>query len=411
MSDRRDLQRPPRQEQGEASTASAVTGLGDYEGAIRLGTGHAMEEARGILQEIDHAAALLGEILGRFGPDRRRLVEEQPLFRALFLCDLLLDRSREAGFTDPPAAVELAELAVIIAGRLDAGHYGEALVQNSQARSWGHLSNALRIASDLRRAEEALRTAEEHHARAGEDAYTGAEILSFKASLWNSQGRYLEAAALLDPVIMVYREAKDGHREARAIVKKATSLSYAGRHAKAIRLVRQGLSKIDIFEEPRLLVSARHNLIGYLNEVGRHEEALRALAETRGLYLQLGERTPLVRLRWLEGKIVRALGQAQEAEAAFREVRDELVRMRLGLDAALVSLDLAMVFLEQGRTAELKQLAAEMIPLFESRDDHQKALAAFLLFQKAAEAEQVTLGLIREVASSVEQVRRVMERG
>lgn len=52
-----------------------------------------------------------------------------------------------------------------------------------------------------------------------------------------------------------------------------------------------------------------------------------------------------------------------------------------------------------------------MIPLFESRDDHQKALAAFLLFQKAAEAEQVTLGLLREVASSVELARRSMERG
>ena len=30
--------------------------------------------------------------------------------------------------------------------------------------------------------------------------------------------------------------------------------------------------------------------------------------------------------------------------------------------------------------------------MFESRDDHRKALAAFLLFQKAAEAESVTLG-------------------
>jgi hypothetical protein len=70
-----------------------------------------------------------------------------------------------------------------------------------------------------------------------------------------------------------------------------------------------------------------------------------------------------------------------------------------------------MVFLERGQTAELKQLAAEMIPLFESRDDHQKALAAFLLFQKAAEAEQVNLGLLRELASSVEQARRALERG
>jgi len=327
------------------------------------------------------------------------------------VCDLLLERSREAGFTDPGLAVELAELAVVISGRLDTERYGEGLVEDFQARAWAYLANALRISSDLRKAEEALDSAEEHHRRGGEDAYTGAEILSFRASLRNAQGRYEEAAALIDPSIKLYREARDRHREGKALIQEGTSLSYAGRHARAIRLVRQGLAKIDIFEEPRLLVSARHNLIGYLNEVGRHEEALRSLAETRGLYLQLGERTPLVRLRWLEGKILRDLGRADEAEAALREVRDELIGLGLGLDAALVSLDLAMIFLDRGAAGELKRLAAEMIPVFESRDDHHKALAAFLLFQKAAEAESVTLGLIREVVTSLEQTRRIGERG
>lgn len=376
-----------------------------------LDLGEVSSEATEILQEIDHAATLLGEILGRPGPDRKRLVEEQPRFRALMLCDLLLDRSLEAGFTDPGTAVELADLAVVVSGRLDADHYGEALVEDAKARAWGHLANAFRIANDLRQAEEALRKAEEHHELGGEDAYLGAEILGFKSSLRNAQGRHMEAAALLDPAIRIYREAKDRHREGRTIIKKASSLSYAGKNAQAIRLVRQGLAKIDIFEEPRLLVSARHNLIGYLNEVGRHEEALRALTETRGLYLQLGERPSLVRLRWLEGKILRDLGRADEAEAAFREVRDEMIGLSLGLDAALVSLELAMILLERGDTGELKRLAAEMIPLFESRDDHQKALAAFVLFQKAAEAEQVTLGLLQEVATSLDQMRRAVERG
>ncbi len=382
---------------------------GAYDAALDLG--EVSTEATEILQEIDHAAALLGEILGRPGPDRKRLVEEQPRFRALMLCDLLLDRSRDAGFTDPGAAIELAELAVVVSGRLDAEHYGEALVEDARARAWGHLANAFRIANDLRQAEEALRKAEEHHERGGEDAYLGAEILGFKSSLRNSQGRYMEAAALLDPAIRIYREAKDRHREGRTIIKKASSLSYAGKNTHAIRLVRQGLAKIDIFEEPRLLVSARHNLIGYLNELGRHEEALRALAETRGLYLQLGEPSILVRLRWLEGKILRDLGRMDEAEAAFREVRDEMIGLNLGLDAALVSLDLAMILLERGDSGELKRLAAEMIPLFESRDDHQKALAAFVLFQKAAEAEQVTLGLLQEMVMSLERTRRAVERG
>ncbi len=377
-----------------------------YADAFRLGSGRAKERLTALLEEIDRAAALLGELLREPGPSRRELLQEQPRFHALKLCELLQARSREAWFTDAAAAVELAELAVAVSGRLDSAHYGEGLVEDARALAWAHLGNALRIASDLRRAEEALQTAEEHHRRGGEDAYTGAEIGSFKASLRNAQGRFEEAAALLDSVIAVYREAKDRHREGRSLVQKATATSYAGRQAEAIRLVRQGLQKIDLFKEPGLLVAARHNLIGYLNESGRNEEADRELQETRAVYLELGHRAHLVRLRWLEGKIHRDLGRLDEAEAALREAKNHFVQRGIAFDAALVSLDLAMVHVERGETAELKRLAEEMVPIFESRDVHQEALAAVLLFRQAAEAEKVTLGLLCEMATLLERTGR-----
>jgi hypothetical protein len=75
-----------------------------------------LQGASEILEEIDHSASLLGEILAEAALDRRRLVEAQPRFRALMLCDLLLERSREAGFTDPAAALDLAELGVLVLG-------------------------------------------------------------------------------------------------------------------------------------------------------------------------------------------------------------------------------------------------------------------------------------------------------
>jgi tetratricopeptide (TPR) repeat protein len=408
MSDRR--QDPTSPSNPEPSDPEAREDLGVYLEAGARGTGRAAERLTGILEEIDRAAVLLGELLAEAAPDRRHLIEIQPRFQALQLCELLLARSRDAWFTDAAVAVEMAELAAAVSGRLDTEPYGESLIEDVRARAWACFGNALRISSDLRRAEEALRTAEEHNREGGEDAYTSAEILSFKASLRNSQGRFEEAAALLDTVIGVYREARDRHREGRALIKKGAARSYSGQHSEAIRLVRRGLSKIDAFEEPRLLVSARHNLIGYLNESGRHEEALRTLEETRGLYLQLGERAHLVRLRWLEGRIHRDLGHLAEAEAALREVREDLVQQGIAIDAAFVSLDLAVVLVKRGDSAELKRLALEMLPIFESRDVRDEAFAAFLLFRQAAEAEQVTLGLLQEMADALEKARRRTER-
>ena len=160
-----------------------------------------------------------------------------------------------------------------------------------------------------------------------------------------------------------------------------------------------------MFEEPGLLVSARHNLIGFLNESGRHEEAMRTLEETRSLYFTLGEQTHLIRLRWLEGRIARDLGHLNQAEAALREARDGFIERGIGFDAARVSLDLATVYLQQGRTADLKRLAVEMVPIFESRDVHQEALAALLLFLKAADAEEVTLDLLEQISSYLQLAR------
>ena len=357
----------------------------------------------GILQEIDEAASLLAVLLGTPGPERRALLESGVRFHSLQLCQLLEERSREAWFSDPARAVQLADLAVAVAERLDDAHYGLPLAEDARASAWAHLGNASRIASDHQRAEEALQTAEDHQRRSGGDAYTEALILSFKASLRSAQGRYDEATRLLDGAITVYRQARDRHEEGRALIKKGTALGHAGRHSEAVRLIRRGLTRIDLFLEPRLLVTARHNLIFFMTDGGLYQEAEDSLAETRRLYVELGERMNLVRLRWLEGKLARELGRLEEAEAALKEARDAFLTDDIAIDAALVSLDLAILYMQRGEITALKDLAAEMRPIFESGDVHPEALAAVLLFQQAAEAEQVTRTLLDQVAARLQR--------
>jgi tetratricopeptide (TPR) repeat protein len=235
---------------------------------------------------------------------------------------------------------------------------------------------------------------------------TEAEILSFLASLRNSQGRFEEAALLLDRVIEVYRTGKERHLEGRAMIQKGLALGYGGKYGKAIRLIRSGLSRIDLYREPRLAVAAWHNLVVYLTESGRHREALETLEEHQQLYVVHGDQMHLVRFNWLKGMITRDLGRLDEAEAALRDARDAFIARDIGFDAALVSLDLAMVYLLRGDHGQVKRLAAEMVPIFESRDVHQEAIAALLIFQQAAEAERVSLELLGRIAAWLERSRR-----
>jgi tetratricopeptide (TPR) repeat protein len=115
-------------------------------------------------------------------------------------------------------------------------------------------------------------------------------------------------------------------------------------------------------------VAAQHNLVGFLNESGDHDEALETLRKTRRLYQDLGEPSHRARLSWLEGRITRDLGRWEEAEAALQEARAFFVQHGIRLDAARVLLDLATVYDQRGETAELKRLAAEMVPIFSSQD-------------------------------------------
>jgi hypothetical protein len=53
-----------------------------------------------------------------------------------------------------------------------------------------------------------------------------------------------------------------------------------------------------------------------------------------------------------------------------------------------VSLELATLHLEEGRTRLVKELAGEMLWIFKSQNVHREALAALALFRHAALAEK-----------------------
>jgi len=96
---------------------------------------------------------------------------------------------------------------------------------------------------------------------------------------------------------------------------------------------------------------------------------------------------------------VRGLGQPGQAESLFLAVRDGFIAEGIPYDTALVSLELATLYAEQGRTADLKRLAGEMVPIFSSLHIHREALAALAFVRQAAETERASLEVVTGVAA------------
>ncbi len=390
----------------DLAAAADLGELFDYTPAFAAVRRELARRRRDLAAEQSAAPSLLEELADQPFDRQWMLVRSDSRFHTWAFCDLLLEASREWGFQDPGRALELAELGAAVAGQLSHAIYGEARVSDLSARAWATLANAERIRSDFRSAEKGFVRAERLLKNGTGDPLEKARVLLLKASLRGNQQRFDEALRLLDRVSAIARRCGDLHLGGKALIARGFICGVAERPSAAIQALEEGIELLDEAAEPRLLVAARHNLMLYLNEMGRQDEALGLLEKTRPLYVELGDRMNLIRLRWLEGKIALAAGRLELAEPLLEQVGIELAQLNLGYDAALLSLDLALIYTRQRRSAEVRRLAEHMIPIFQSRDVHREALAALIVFQKAAEMERVTLGLVQELSDFLRKCRQ-----
>jgi len=332
-----------------------------------------------------------------FDEQLARVLDDES-FQTWGLCQLLLRQSLEAGFEDAARAVNYAELAVKISLHLE-DTYDPHWVLDLRARAQAHLGNARRILGELRSAEKAFREAERFLSK----SMTGneivrADILQLKASLRRAQRCFPEALSLVDQALAIFRNHDDFHGFGFSLLKKAKILEDGEDLEGAIAILKGLLGELDPEREPLLSAYAWHNLVLCLAAAGRYEEAEPLLPEVRAQLAAQGKALNLVRLRWTEGRIALGLGRTTAAEETFREVQRDFLGRGMGYDGALVSLDLAILYARERRNSELKRLAVEMAPIFESRDVHREALAALFMFRQACEDERVTVELATELA-------------
>jgi tetratricopeptide (TPR) repeat protein len=350
----------------------------------------------------------LFEELSRHPPAHQQLlIANSSRFRSRALVEILLDHVHDAGFSDPSRAVDAARLAVTLADLLigESGGEGRELVEGLRARAWGQLGNALRIRADHAAAERAFETAAALLEGGRVGPLETARVLDLQASLKRDQRRFDEAAVLMDRVISLYRKLGQKALLGRALKQKSMVCGESGDLEGEIALLRRALELLTPDREPRTFLAARHNLISALCEAGRPREAFSLLFHTRPLYLKQGDRMNLLRLRWLEGTVALGLERHEQAAVAFHEVREAFLELDLDYDAALASLDLTEVYALQGRTADVRRLAEEMLEVFQSRNIHREALGALSVLQQAARLEKAGIVLVRRVSSYLRRSR------
>jgi tetratricopeptide (TPR) repeat protein len=173
----------------------------------------------------------------------------------------------------------------------------------------------------------------------------------------------------------------------------------------AIQALKKANGLIDPEREPRLVLCLHHNLVYHLTTAGQHQEAADLLPQLKELAATHGGTKDRLRLDWVEGRVAAGLGDHERAQGLLTKVRQTFLAEGNAFDAALASLDLSISYLAEGKAAEVRELADEMVTVFRDLEVAREPMAALLLFQEAARQETATAELTREVAASLTRAR------
>jgi|GEM_PF-4472798 len=328
-------------------------------------------------------------------------------FRSRALAEEILACSTSLTRQDPEKSRQMAELVEDVVARIP-GSSGQAWAHELKIRSKARQANAQRVGGSLSKADALFREIHEFlRSESLELEDLPAEVASLEGSLRDHQGRLEEAVKLHAIAVRRALVAGDTTSAASYRISRAEALRRHGELEEAQEDLTSALQHLSPVENPHLFACAVGSQIMIHFEAGQTQPAAEVFARHRS-YLETHE-DPWVRTHavYLRGTVAWGLGRINAAEACFIEARDGMIADGQLFRASNIALDLAELYLETAQASKLKDLAQDLVTLFQT-DHHQhqqSATVALTLFHQASLAEQVTKEAIRGLRRTLERAQ------
>ncbi|HEV7503488.1 MAG TPA: helix-turn-helix transcriptional regulator [Thermoanaerobaculia bacterium] len=338
-----------------------------------------------------HEAAQLWQRLAELPEDQQlAVVRVAQEFQTWALAELVCEESVIQTSRDVERTASLARLAREIAEKVPGT---EGWRNRIRGYAVGHVANSLRLPGELEAADVILREAKRLWAVGCDPAglLDPGRLLSLEGALRRDQRRFAEAldrlaeAAALSPAPEL------------ALIQKGFTLEVMGDYERAVGALLEAQPLVESRGDDRLCDMLHQNLALNLCHLGRYGEAAELGRAVRTRTSERGDEILVIRGIWLEGRVAAGLGRREEALRLLAQARAEFDERNMSYDVALTLLEEAVLLLEEGRTAEVKELAGGLSKVFESKGVHREALGALRLFKEAVEQEAATAELARRV--------------
>lgn len=320
-----------------------------------------------------------------------------PMLRAVSY--RLRDEARERRHTEPHETLRLAELAVAAAERIEDEEECHATIAEALAER----GNTRRILGDLVGGDRDFAEAGRLLAQYGGDPLTEAELLSMRASLAMTRRNFAEAIDLADQACSMYAFYGQVSGALATLIQLGTLHGYRGCHEEGIDILGAALELAVDLGDSQDLLHVAHNIAVLFANAGLPTDASAVVDRARELCNQVGTLQDGLRLDWLSARIQADLGHDSAAAIILADLRTEYLDEEMPFEAALVSLELALVYARVGRRVELRYLAEETAETFGLLGVEREAFGALALLAHA-DAEEAA-ELTTRLAAAVHRAR------
>jgi tetratricopeptide (TPR) repeat protein/transcriptional regulator with XRE-family HTH domain len=288
------------------------------------------------------------------------VVRKDPGCHLWSVAEWLCEESTRTAPRSRERAAQLAEAALVVA---EFAPGEERFRKRLQGSCWGHIGHVRRLEAGVN-AKRALGESDSAFVTCrnlwalgeGGDPYKlldAGKILGMEAFLRRDQGRLEEAVRLLRQAMPLASKSLQPYLQ----VNYGRVLEYMGDSEGAIRILEEAAR-----EAPRnLLFYARFNVCVNLCHLRRHDEAEAMLPEVKRLGLETESQDHEIRVKWLSGRVDAGRGRTEEALGCFRSLKRHFSNKGEVYDVALVSIEIARLYLENGETQILRGLSLSTV--------------------------------------------------
>jgi hypothetical protein len=337
----------------------------------------------------------------RLAPKRRlsKIRGASSRYQGALFGALLLDEARRRIPAAPAEALALAEAALTSCENTRRYPTDPAV----QCAALAVAGNARRALGRLREGEADLHRAWRLlHGPGLRDPALPAEVHSYLGSLRKDQGQLEEAARHLRRAGTLYDLLEQPEPAAKVLLTLAGVHYRAHAFGAAVAAAEEAVRLLPPDAEGWLRAYAHYDLAHHLHARGDLGRAEAELAVHRELLAAGGEQLAQL-VPWLRARIAWSRDDFGAAGRLYTEARKRALERGIAWDAGLVSLELALVHLVQGRTARVKTLALEALRVFAEEDVEREVRAALDLLEAAARREALTRQLLENAVAALER--------